>query len=206
MSTVSPPAQGTATEKTASDAPAWYGASEADAWASGYNSAVEALAPTPPSSAPVAWQFQTLSGMWSNCGIPDPEDLKKEPHRFRALVVAHQPAAGAEREALDWPSREVVAREIRRAMLDNPTDDSFNKRAEKREAIANDVADVIIARFAAASLSPVRSSGLEVVGWQYLMCDGNWCFADPPSPDEDQGRFRQVFAEPRASLKGGSHE
>jgi hypothetical protein len=47
----------------------------------------------------------------------------------------------------DMPSREVIAREIRRAMLDNPTDDSFNKRAEKREAIANDAADVILARF-----------------------------------------------------------
>jgi hypothetical protein len=53
-----------------------------------------------------------------------------------------------------WPSREVIAREIRRAMLDNPTDDSFSKRAEKREAIANDVADVILARFA-ASYPPV---------------------------------------------------
>jgi hypothetical protein len=35
-------------------------------------------------------------------------------------------------------------------MLDNPTDDSFNKRAEKREIIANEAADVILARFAAA--------------------------------------------------------
>jgi hypothetical protein len=52
------------------------------------------------------------------------------------------------REALEWPSREVIAREIRLAMLDNPTDEAFNKRAEKREAIANDAADIILARFA----------------------------------------------------------
>jgi len=141
MSTVSPPAQGTATEKTASDAPAWYGASEADAWASGYNSAVEALAPTPPSSAPVAWQFQTLSGMWSNCGIPDPEDLKKEPHRFRALVVAHQPAAGAEREAL----RKLV-------------DVVWNEATESTAVPSTKWADKLIDKvFPATSLSPVRS-------------------------------------------------
>jgi hypothetical protein len=203
MSTVSPPAQGTATEKTASDAPAWYGASEADAWASGYNSAVEALAPTPPSSAPVAWQFQTLSGMWSNCGIPDPEDLKKEPHRFRALVVAHQPAAGAEREALDWPSREVVAREIRRAMLDNPTDDSFNKRAEKREAIANDVADVIIARFAAASLSPVRSGLEEKARALVNQLKG---VIDRLGHGQAYSSTLSAMNDLDASLKGGSHE
>jgi len=53
-------------------------------------------------------------------------------------------------QSTGWPSREVVAREIRRAMLDNPTDDSFNKRAEKREIVANEAADVILARFAAA--------------------------------------------------------
>lgn len=51
---------------------------------------------------------------------------------------------------LPWPSREIVAREIRRAMLDNPTDDSFNKRAEKREAIADVYAGIIMDRFAAA--------------------------------------------------------
>ena len=57
---------------------------------------------------------------------------------------------------MEWPSREVVAREIRRAMLDNPTDDSFNKRAEERERIANYTADVILERFAAAVSRPLR--------------------------------------------------
>ena len=59
---------------------------------------------------------------------------------------------------MEWPSREVVAREIRRAMLDNPTDDSFNKRAEERERIANYTADVILERFAAAVSRPQRET------------------------------------------------
>lgn len=68
------------------------------------------------------------------CGREQPDDT--------------QPRETAQ-EPLGWPSREVIAREIRRAMLDNPTDESFNKRAEERERIANDAADVILTRFAA---------------------------------------------------------
>jgi len=60
---------------------------------------------------------------------------------------------------MEWPSREVVAREIRRAMLDNPTDDSFNKRAEERERIANYTADAILERFAAAISRPLQAKG-----------------------------------------------
>jgi hypothetical protein len=68
----------------------------------------------------------------------------------RAQAVTAPSDQCVAREALPWPSREVIAREIRLAMLDNPTDEAFNKRAEKREAIANDAADIILARFALA--------------------------------------------------------
>jgi hypothetical protein len=78
------------------------------------------------------------------------------------------PTSPPSKEVAIWPSREVVAREIRRAMLDNPTDESFNKRAEKREAIANDVADVILARFEAA-LRSVQPPG---EGVACSTCDG----------------------------------
>jgi hypothetical protein len=99
------------------------------------------VASTPASSEPVAWQFQALSGMWSNCGTPDPEDLKKEPHRFRALVVAHQPAAGAEREAL----RKLV-------------DVVWNEATESTAVPSTKWADKLIDKvFPATSLSPVRS-------------------------------------------------
>lgn len=45
------------------------------------------------------------------------------------------------------PHKESIAREIRRAMLDNPTDASFNARAQKREKIADATADVILDLF-----------------------------------------------------------
>lgn len=40
---------------------------------------------------------------------------------------------------------EMIAREVRRAMLDNPTDESFNKRAAAREKIADECARTILA-------------------------------------------------------------
>lgn len=45
--------------------------------------------------------------------------------------------------------REIVAREIRRAMLDNPTDGGFNARAAQREKIADQAADAILTALAA---------------------------------------------------------
>jgi hypothetical protein len=58
----------------------------------------------------------------------------------------------SEHSPLPWPSREIVAREIRLAMLDNPFQEQpFNKRAEARERIANEAADVILARCSAAN-------------------------------------------------------
>jgi hypothetical protein len=78
------------------------------------------------------------------CPWFDQEDRKRNPKS-----AAPEPVRPAQPVSQSLPSREVVAREIRRAMLDNPTDESFNKRAEKREAIADATADVILARFAA---------------------------------------------------------
>lgn len=40
---------------------------------------------------------------------------------------------------------EMIAREVRRAMLDNPTEASFNKRAAARERIADEYARTILA-------------------------------------------------------------
>lgn len=76
-----------------------------------------------------------------------------------------------------WPSREVVAREIRRAMLDNPTDDSFNKRAEKREAIANEAADAILARFALCSVTSTEHRHVPACdcGFSSDVCETNNC-------------------------------
>jgi hypothetical protein len=118
-----------------------------------------------PDSNPVAWRAAIADSTVSSSGrditiqCDSHEDKEVLMNFLIETAYAHpQPPAG-EREALDWPSREVVAREIRRAMLDNPTDESFNKRAEKREAIANDAADAIIARFNATTThSPVRST------------------------------------------------
>jgi hypothetical protein len=81
----------------------------------------------------------------------DAEDAE----RLKASYVASRTSAQLQASAdsaqpVAWPSREVIAREIRRAMLDNPTEESFNKRAEAREAIANVYADIIIERFAAS--------------------------------------------------------
>lgn len=56
-------------------------------------------------------------------------------------LAAQQDGAGS------LPHKESIAREIRRAMLDNPTDASFNARAQKREEIADATADVILGLF-----------------------------------------------------------
>jgi len=86
---------------------------------------------------------------------------------------------GTEQAPTTWPSREVIAREIRRAMLDNPTDDSFNKRAEKREIIADEAAAVILARFAAALRSRVEelTKALETV-WEEVNALGGSQYQD----------------------------
>jgi hypothetical protein len=65
--------------------------------------------------------------------------------KWRGFAAAALAAARPDREG--WPSKETIAREIRRAMLDNPTDAGFNARAEKREKLADAVADVIFAHF-----------------------------------------------------------
>jgi hypothetical protein len=89
--------------------------------------------------------LRTTGQMAASCSVP--MDLWQA-HSTATLQAAEYIRDHAQPMSQSLPSREVVAREIRRAMLDNPTDDSFNKRAEKREAIANDTADAILARFA----------------------------------------------------------
>lgn len=64
-----------------------------------------------------------------------------EIERLRAALAVQQDGARK------LPHKETIAREIRRAMLDNPTDSGFNARAEKREQIADATADVILELF-----------------------------------------------------------
>lgn len=58
--------------------------------------------------------------------------------------------------------RETIAREIRRAMLDNPTEGAFNKRAAERERIADLYADVILKAIAES----IQSTSAVNSGWQ----------------------------------------
>lgn len=68
-----------------------------------------------------------------------------------AIAIGKQRAANAAALALSPDPAgvtltvEMIAREVRRAMLDNPTDESFNKRAAAREKIADECARTILA-------------------------------------------------------------
>jgi hypothetical protein len=113
-------------------------------------------------SEPVGWRirnarpdpsdFENFDGRqgWRYYDGSDRPRFFDETNLIYEPVFVAQPQASAVSEPAAWPSREVIAREIRRAMLDNPTEESFNKRAEAREAIANVYADIIIERFAAS--------------------------------------------------------
>lgn len=106
-------------------------------------------------------------------------------------ILALQPAELAQ-EPLGWPSREVIAREIRRAMLDNPTDESFNKRAEERERIANYTADVILERFA-ASRTPAET--VEPAAWHCPACEATVVVDDSATVEPDKAVIEQMRAD-----------
>lgn len=55
------------------------------------------LAQGAPEPGPVAWQFQRLDGVWTDCGMPDDFDLGKSPDRFRPLY-AGSPLSSTERK------------------------------------------------------------------------------------------------------------
>lgn len=59
-----------------------------------------------------------------------------------------RPVAAVERLASrQEASVEAIAREFRRAMLDNPTDGGFNARATARERIADEYARALLAEY-----------------------------------------------------------